>query len=147
MGNRNERVHVRLTKEELEHLKKCSAKQGRRFKRGDGRVNFSDYLRQQLLAGSGYRNVALIRQLRELKYELRKIGTNVNQVARKVNSGLGTPQDVERMQGYLARIEQLFEELREEPGSVLQGRRMTDGDRRGKEDDGEGGSGAAGDKP
>ncbi len=109
MGNREERVHVRLTREELEHLKTCSKSSGGKFK--NGRVNFSDYLRIQLLSGSGYRDEVLIRQLRELKYELRKIGTNVNQIARKINSGFGVPKDLERLEGYLTRIEEAFAKL------------------------------------
>ena len=109
MGNRKERVHVRLSREELDHLKMCAKSSGGKFK--NGRVNFSDYLRVQLLSGSGYRDEVLIRQLRELKYELRKIGTNVNQIARKINSGFGVPQDLERLTGYLARIEEAFAKL------------------------------------
>ena len=109
MANMEERVQVRLTKEELEYLKKCSTDSGGKFK--NGRVNFSDYIRVQLLSGSGYRNEVLIRQLRDLKYELRKIGTNVNQIAKKINSGFGVPQDIERLEGYLARIESAFAEL------------------------------------
>ena len=134
MGKREERVQVRLTAAELEHLKKCSREQGGRFVRS-GRVNFSDYLRLLLLSGSGYRDEALVRQLRGLKYELRKIGTNVNQVAKKVNSGFGTPQDIERLSGYLARIEQAFEGLGQDIGArYAEGNGLRDGaDGNGKE--------------
>lgn len=112
MGKRICDLNIRLTEKELEYLKKCSENSSCRFK--NGRDNFSDYLRSLLFTASGYRDEAYIKQLRDLQYELRKIGTNVNQIARKINSGyIGSSDDLVELKEYLARIENAFKELKE----------------------------------
>lgn len=112
-------LNIRLTEKELEHLKKCSENSSCRFK--NGRDNFSDYLRSLLFAASGYRDDAYIKQLRELQYEIRKIGTNVNQITKKINSGyIGSSDDLTELKDCLARIENAFLEVKEshsEPGT------------------------------
>ncbi len=120
MEQRTEKIRVRLTEKELEHLKKCSSASNNRFQ--NGRTNFSEYLREQLLTGSRYTNGEVVRQLRELKYELRKIGTNVNQIAKKVNSGLGTSEDLYWLTEYLTRIEAAFKKLEQEADATWRSR-------------------------
>lgn len=113
MPNRTERIRVRLTKAELEHLKSASEKyEYNRFRNGKG--NFSDYLRELLLSGSGYRNNTLKIQMKELRYELRKIGVNVNQIAKKINAGFGTAADVKELNNNLKEIRQSFEKYQKE---------------------------------
>lgn len=105
-------LNIRLTEKELEHLKKCSENSSCRFK--NGRDNFSDYLRSLLFAASGYRDDAYIKQLRELQYEIRKIGTNVNQITKKINSGyIGSSDDLIELKDCLARIENAFLKVKE----------------------------------
>ena len=112
MEKRTSDLNIRVTEKELEYLKKCSEGSGCRFK--NGRDNFSDYLRSLLFAASGYRDDAYIKQLRELQYEIRKIGTNINQIAKKINSGyIGSSEDLRELKDYLARIEKAFQEVRE----------------------------------
>lgn len=121
MEKRTSDLNIRLTERELEYLKKCSESSSCRFK--NGRDNFSDYLRSLLFAASGYRDDAYIKQLRELQYELRKIGTNVNQIAKKINSGyVGSSEDLAELKDYLARIEKAFQEVKElRSGKYMEG--------------------------
>lgn len=110
MERRTEKVRIRLTPEELEHLKKCSSS----FTEGrfqNGGENFSAYLREKLLKESSYKNVQLERQLGNLRYELRKIGVNVNQIARKINSGFGTPGDLTELRQHMDHIEHAISRL------------------------------------
>lgn len=111
MRRLTEHVTIRLSPEELEHLKKCSGS----FwdaKFSNGKENFSGYLRTKLLEESKYQNSLLERQVRDVRYELRKIGTNVNQIAKKINSGFGTLNDLQELECYLADIECIFSEFR-----------------------------------
>lgn len=119
MERYTEKIRIRVTKEELEHLKKCSGSfSNTRFQ--NGRENFSGYLREKLLAESNHKNKNLDQQIKNLHYELRKIGTNVNQVARKVNGGFGTPKDVEELKHYMEQIEKLFTDFQKEVENIWQ---------------------------
>lgn len=60
----------------------------------------------------------LEQQLRDVKYELRKIGTNVNQIAKKINGGFGTADDLQELEQYLKRIEKIFAKFRKEADEV-----------------------------
>lgn len=105
-------LNIRLTEKELEYLKKSSENSNCRFK--NGRDNFSDYLRSLLFVTSGYRDEAYLKQLRDLQFEVRKIGININQIAKKTNSGyIGSSDDLAELKEYLARIENAFKELKE----------------------------------
>ena len=113
MEKRENDLNIRVTKSEYVYLKKCSESADFHFK--NGRDNFSEYLRSLLLERSSYRNVTYLKQLRDLAYELRKIGTNVNQIARKINSGyVGSSNDLTELKQYLKQIEEAFEKLKEE---------------------------------
>ena len=68
----------------------------------------------KLLEASGYQNSLLERQMRDVRYELRKIGTNINQIAKKINSGFGTLGDLRELERYLADIEGIFSEFGKE---------------------------------
>lgn len=113
MEQLTEQISIRVTPGELEHLKKCSSSFSEiRFR--NGRENFSAYLREKLLAESNYKNKNLERRMKELNYELRKIGTNINQIAKKMNSGFGTPDDVAELKCYLAKMDKTFDKFQKE---------------------------------
>lgn len=105
-------VPIRFTMEELAHLKECaSSSASARFR--NGKPNLSRYIREKVLSDTGYADTDLKRQLRDLQYELRKIGTNINQVARKINGGyIGSSEDLRELKEYLTQIEELFAEMR-----------------------------------
>lgn len=103
-----EKIRIRLMKDELEYLEKCFAKeQTVCFK--DGRGNFSGYLRALLLQNSNYKNINLQKQMKELRYEIRKIGVNINQIAKKINSGFGNESDLNEIKDDLKNLNQLLE--------------------------------------
>ncbi len=110
---RTEKIRIRLTPDELEHLKQCSAaSQTAKFE--NGKENFSYYIREKLLESSRYKNSCLEQQLRDIRYELRKIGTNINQVTKKINAGYGTLEDLQEIQFCQRQIVELFEKCQEE---------------------------------
>lgn len=109
MKLRTEKIRIRLTIEELEYLKQCMKEDdGAKFH--NGKENLSGYVRDRLLSNIGYRNKALEKQNEKLTYELRKIGVNVNQIARKINAGFGSRQDITDLFSYLNIIEQMLED-------------------------------------
>ena len=109
MKRRTEKIRIRVTDEELNYLKVCMAKDGgMKFK--NGKENFSAYLRDRLLTNVGYRNKILEQQNKDLDYDLRKIGVNINQIARKINAGFGSRQDITNLFSYLNNIEQMLED-------------------------------------
>ncbi len=118
MEQKTEKIRIRVTPEELEHLKKCSGSSSVVFK--NGRDNFSGYLRSKLLLETSHKNQQIEQQMKELQYELRKIGTNVNQIAKKVNGGFGTPNDLVELKNYMNRIEKVMEELQKEVENIWQ---------------------------
>ena len=108
---RDRDFNLRLSEPEYIYLKKCA--EGAEFRFKHGRVNFSGYVRSMLLEKSGYKNTTYLRQLRDVAYELRKIGTNVNQIAKKINQGyIGSSDDLAELKAYLERIEKTFDELK-----------------------------------
>lgn len=109
MKRRTEKIRLRLTDEELNFLKRRMDEDGS-AKFHSGKNNFSAYLRDRLLANAGYRNHILEQQNNNLDYELRKIGVNINQIARKINGGFGSRKDITDLYSYLNRIGQLVEE-------------------------------------
>lgn len=113
MERRTEIISIRFTEKELEHLKKCSGS-FKKAKFQNGRDNFSEYLREKLLKESDYRNKVLEQQLADLRYEIRKIGTNINQVTKKINSGFGTSNDLKEIVLCMEETQQIFEKFREE---------------------------------
>lgn len=109
----SENIKIRVSPEEKEYLLSSAGKsETARFK--NGRENLSEYLREIIFTNSGLQDKETIRQLRNLQYELRKIGVNVNQIAHKINSGFGDFRDIRELKEYLERIDKAFAKLQEE---------------------------------
>ena len=116
---RTEIIPIRFTKEELEHLKECSQIDGtEKFK--NGRNNFSEYLRVKLLSGTGKKNKIMENQLSDLRFEVRKIGININQITKKINGGFGTEKDLKEIIFFLQEIEKRLEVYQEEVKNLWQ---------------------------
>ena len=105
---RTEFIRIRLSIEELEFLKQQQEIQ-QAYKFRTGRSNFSGFLRELLLDRCNYHRDSLTRQNDQLRYELRKIGTNINQIARKANAGFAVPEDMEKLLGYMHTLNTQFE--------------------------------------
>lgn len=119
MKRLTEKIRLRLSPEELDYLMRCMEKENA-SKPWGGRKNLSAFVREKLLTNIGYRNKRLQEQNDSLSYELRKIGVNLNQIARKMNAGFGRPQDVTDLLSYLDSIEQLLQTYIEKTESLWQ---------------------------
>lgn len=109
-GRRTARLIVRLTPEELEHLKKRAEEDSSAsFRKGKRGTNYSGYYRAHLLSETNYKNAELLRIQKRLAYEIRKIGVNINQATKRINAGYGIATDAWRLQESLAEVERLFE--------------------------------------
>lgn len=100
--SRNRKFTFRLTQEEYEFLLERSKQadiSGKNYK------TLSDFIRESTLEKNGYHSRIIKEQLHDLKYEIRKIGVNVNQVTKKINGGFGTLKDVETLESSLLGIE------------------------------------------
>lgn len=108
MKQRIHPVNIRLTQEEWEHLILCMQKEDQCHFR-NGKLNLSEFIRDKLLDRIGYRSQNLLKISDELRYEIRKIGTNINQIARKVNGGFGSSKDLADLKGYVEQIIETFD--------------------------------------
>lgn len=50
-------------------------------------------------------------EIKDLRWEVHKIGTNINQIARSVNAGIAAPEDVRRGLYLLNRVYELMYEV------------------------------------
>lgn len=107
-------LKLRLTPEEMEHLRKCAEDNGEPSFRSGARINYSGYYRKHLLAETNYKNEELKRIQKRLVYEIRKIGVNINQVTKKINAGYGTHADLRDLKDELGEVEKLLKKTMEE---------------------------------
>lgn len=78
--SRDRKFTFRLTQEEYEFLLE-SSKQTDISE--ENYKTLSDFIRESVLEKNGYHSRAIKKQLYDLKYEIHKIGVNVNQVTKK----------------------------------------------------------------
>lgn len=104
------RVTVRFSEREYQCLsQKSSDDVETRY--SNGRKNLSGYIRKCALNESGGAQKNLNQELKKLTYQIRKIGVNVNQIAKKINTGYGYPdpeQAVHDLKKELGNIEEQF---------------------------------------
>lgn len=106
-------VGVRLTKQEYQFLSEKATQDSETLYR-NGKKNLSGYIRKCALEESGKTKISLIRELKKMSYQIRKIGVNINQVAKKINAGYGYSDPmiaVEELKKELEQIESQFTEL------------------------------------
>ncbi len=86
-----EGIRIRLTKREKEQLTERCQK--------EGYLNLSDFGRAKLLRKREIRRIEASKEFSELMgqmdFELNKIGVNLNQIAKKLNTYLGNQLDLE----------------------------------------------------
>ena len=115
---RNKEILIRVSEKEL-LLMKENAKLDPLFKTRNREINLSHYIREKALHPKDITGEILItRELKNIGYEIKKIGINVNQVARKINAGFGTALDIEKLEDELKTLDDTFEELK---GGLLHG--------------------------
>ncbi len=102
-------IRIRLTEEEHAYLISRAKQSGSCF--SSGRENLSKYLRDLIFRESRYKDWELKKELRNLNYELRKIGVNVNQIAHKINGNSWTAGDLVMLRDYLKSVEHHLEKI------------------------------------
>ena len=89
-------------------------------RKNEGSVNVSAFIREKLFREE-IKELAYYRELKNLTYQIRKIGVNINQVAAKINSGHGNIDSVFYLQKNLLQVEEevknLIEKLEEDRGN------------------------------
>lgn len=87
MSKRSIVLRIRVSEEEYNDIYREAVKDLESQYR-NGEINLSAYLRKCLLRGKdGWMEEAYRKELRDLTYQVRKIGVNINQVVRQLNSG------------------------------------------------------------
>ena len=120
MSRRNIIYTIRFTEKERRELeKKIKENDEWKFKYGtkEGRVNIAAYIRDVLFRRE-LEEIRYYRELKNLTYQIRKIGVNINQVAAKINSGYKNQDSVFYLQKNLSQVEEevkkLIEKLEED---------------------------------
>lgn len=97
---RNIVIRVRLTKAEYDFIL-SEASRNKNTKCKNGTRNLSAYIRHCILSESGYlEKEKQQRELKNIAYQIRKVGININQATKKINSGYyGTDTCMELQKG------------------------------------------------
>lgn len=104
--NREYNIRVRLTKNEYDLLLREAEKDGyAKYKNGE--LNLSSFIRGKLFTEMAARKNTG-KELRELSYQIRKIGVNINQAVKKINSGREGKNDDTYLLTELAEVERLL---------------------------------------
>ena len=103
MNKREIMLLVRLTKKEYEILM-TDAENDTDSKNKKGNTDLSKYVRKILFAEKKGHNLG--KELRELNYQIRKIGVNVNQAVKRLNAGRELPGDDTYLLTALADVEE-----------------------------------------
>ncbi len=92
---KEKQLHIRLTKENYDEIKERSQK---------ANFTMTDYILKSALN----KKIVVIVGYQEIFNEIRKIGININQIARKYNMGLEQQSDISEIQKYMEQIWQLL---------------------------------------
>ena len=90
---KDRKITFRVTQKEytlIDEMKKTET----RFTYG-GRWDMSAYIRNLVLSQTGKKDVRVDIELKDLNYQVRKIGVNINQIAHRLNSNIGDMRDAE----------------------------------------------------
>lgn len=107
-------VGVRFQPEEYEFLCEKAEKDPETRMR-TGSKNLSAYVRKKTLQESGYqKELQIQKELKELVYQFRKIGTNINQATKRLHIGYEPAAAADRLEKNMKLLEQQFEKMKEE---------------------------------
>lgn len=102
-------VKARLTEEEYERFLG-------KVKESYNPKNQSDYIRNCIFSDELQHSAAVARELKNLNYQIRKIGVLINQIAAGVNSGIVYRGDAKLVVSKLGEVERLLEGFPERLG-------------------------------
>lgn len=107
---RNFETHIRFTEAEYKLLAELAEEDADTKTKKNAKKNISAYIRKRIFSGLN-RPADLKQELKDLNYQVRKIGININQVTAKVNSSYVTPEDMLRLDTHLHEVENSFWEM------------------------------------
>ncbi|MDD6168884.1 MAG: MobC family plasmid mobilization relaxosome protein [Lachnospiraceae bacterium] len=114
--NRNRDFKLRLSDKEYEKLR-LLAEKDERSKTKNGGKNLSAYVRQCVfIKPETARKMEVQKELRNIRYQINKIGVNINQVTHKINAGFGSQLDIEMLEEELKKLNDTFEKMVSELG-------------------------------
>lgn len=105
MGELNRYIPFRLSEKQFNNLKERAEKQG--YKDGE----FSAFIRDSLLESNGIKSDTVKKELYQLRWEINKVGTNINQATKRINSSNGRYSDVVDLLSNQEKIMSLIEEF------------------------------------
>lgn len=111
MVKRDREIGLKLTQDEYEHISRRAENDAdTRWK--SGKKNLSAYIRKCVLQSTGYRREGQIKkELDRLTYQIRKIGVNVNQATKKINSNFYDVEITERLHDELKEVNRNLREF------------------------------------
>lgn len=107
---RNIQTIIRLTEAERSLLSELAESDVDTKTKKNTKKNISAYIRKQIFSDLN-RPCDLKQELKNLAYQVRKIGININQVTAKVNSSYVTPEDLKHLDAHLREVEISFLEM------------------------------------
>lgn len=114
MMKRNMISMVRLNQKEYDFLCKMAERDKETLYK-NGKKNLSGYIRKCALRECGYKS-DLKKEINELTYQVRKVGVNINQAVKKINSGYYNLDIGVELMNELKEIDQKFSEYLEALG-------------------------------
>lgn len=111
MVKRDREIGLKLTQDEYEYISRMAENDAdTRWK--SGKKNLSAYIRKCVLQSTGYRREGQIKkELDRLTYQIRKIGVNVNQATKKINSNFYDVEITERLHDELKEVNRNLREF------------------------------------
>lgn len=110
---KDRKITFRVTQEEytlIDEMKKTET----RFTYG-GRWDMSAYIRNLVLSQTGKKDVRVDMELKDLNYQVRKIGVNINQIAHRLNSNIGDMRDAEYVVELMKELKAILKGLKDVP--------------------------------
>ncbi len=107
---RNIQLLIRLTEAERNLLSELAENDADTKTKKNPKKNLSAYIRKRIFSGSN-RPSDFKQELKNLNYQVRKIGVNINQVTAKVNSSYVTPEDLQHLNTHLQEVEEAYWEM------------------------------------
>lgn len=98
---KGKQIHIRVTDEEYNFIKERSKK---------ANLTMTDFIMKSV----GNKKIVVISSYREVFDEIRKIGININQIAKNWNMGLGEKRDIDDIQKFMVEIWRLLRYSKQE---------------------------------
>ncbi|MBQ6393062.1 MAG: plasmid mobilization relaxosome protein MobC [Eubacterium sp.] len=104
------RITLRLSGNEYSKLLAMAAGDPDCMMKKSGRASVSSYIRKHVFY-SGNHPENLKEEIRNLNYQVRKAGININQAVHRINAGIGSRKDIDTICSNQSRIEELLSRI------------------------------------